>query len=81
VGKHSVVALSVGAQQGLEIGHVLAVQTTGRTITDRELRQPVKLPNESIGQVVIFRLFDRIAYGLVVAATEPISVGATVVNP
>jgi hypothetical protein len=45
------------------------------------LRQPVKLPNESIGQVVIFRLFDRIAYGLVVAATEPISVGATVVNP
>lgn len=81
VGKHSVVALSVGAQQGLEIGHVLAVQTTGRTITDRELKQPVRLPNESIGQVVIFRLFDRIAYGLVVAATEPISVGATVVNP
>jgi len=81
VGKNSVVALSLGAQHGLEVGHVLGVQSTGRVVTDRELKQPVQLPNEPIGQVIVFRVFDRIAYGLVVAATEPISVGATVANP
>jgi hypothetical protein len=81
VGKYSVVALSVGAQQGLEVGHVLQVQATGRAIVDRETKEPVKLPNESIGQLLVFRVFDRIAYGLVVAAAQPISIGATVLNP
>ncbi len=81
VGKYNVVALSVGKAQGIEVGHVLSVQSTGRTIIDRETRQPLTLPNEPIGQLLVFRVFDRVAYGLVVAAAQPISVGATVTNP
>lgn len=83
VGKNNVVAVSLGSEQGLEVGHVLAVQSTGRVVPDREMKskEMVRLPNENIGQLVIFRVFDRIAYGLVVAASEAISVGATVVNP
>lgn len=81
VGRHSVVAVSLGTQQGLEVGHVLQIQGTGRTIVDRETREPVTLPNEPIGQLLVFRVFDRIAYGLVVAAARPISIGATVTNP
>lgn len=81
VGKFNVVALSVGKAQGLAVGHVLAVQSTGRAIVDRETREVVKLPNEPIGQLLVFRVFDRVAYGLVVAAAQPISVGATVTAP
>lgn len=81
VGRLNVVAISAGAKQGLEVGHVLQVQSTGRTIVDRDTREAVKLPNEPIGQLLVFRVFDRIAYGLVVAAAQPISVGATVTNP
>lgn len=81
VGKLSVVALSVGSQQGLEVGHVLKIQATGRTIVDRETNESVRLPNEAIGQLMVFRVFDRIAYGLVMAASHPIAVGATVTNP
>jgi hypothetical protein len=81
VGKYNVVAVSLGKDQGLEVGHVLAVQSTGRTIVDRETREPITLPNEPIGQLLVFRVFDRIAYGLVVAASHPISIGATVTNP
>lgn len=81
VGKFSVVALSVGQTQGLEVGHVLKVQSTGRTVLDRDTKEQVRLPNEAIGQLLVFRVFDRVAYGLVVAAAMPISVGATVTNP
>ncbi|RPH46912.1 MAG: LysM domain-containing protein [Burkholderiales bacterium] len=81
VGKFSVVALSVGQQQGLEVGHVLQVQSTGRMVLDRDTKEQVRLPNEPIGQLLVFRVFDRVAYGLVVAAAMPISVGATVTNP
>ena len=81
VGKYNVVAVSIGKDQGIEVGHVLAVQSTGRTIVDRETREPVTLPNEPIGQLLVFRVFDRVAYGLVVAASQAISVGATVTNP
>jgi hypothetical protein len=81
VGKLNVVALSVGREQGIEVGHVLAVQSTGRTVVDRETREPVRLPNEPIGQLLVFRVFDRVSYGLIVAAEQPISVGATVTQP
>jgi len=81
VGKYSVVALSLGKEQGIEVGHVLAVQLTGRTIIDTETKEPVRLPNEPIGQLLVFRVFDKIAYGVVVAAAQPIAVGATVTNP
>jgi hypothetical protein len=81
VGKFSVVGLSLGQQQGLEVGHVLQVQSTGRMVLDRDTKEQVRLPNESIGQLLVFRVFDRVAYGLIVAASMPISVGATVRNP
>jgi hypothetical protein len=81
VGKLNVVAISAGKAQGIEVGHVLAVQRTGATIVDRETREPVRLPNESIGQLLVFRVFDRIAYGLVVSASQPIAIGATVSPP
>jgi hypothetical protein len=81
VGKHSVVTLSVGKEQGVDVGTVLAVQSTGREVADRETRQKLRLPNEQIGQLLVFRAFDRVAYGLVVAASHPISVGATVTQP
>jgi hypothetical protein len=81
VGKLSVVALSIGKDQGLAIGNVLAVLSADRVVVDRETKEKVVLPNEKIGELVIFRVFDRIAYALVVSASEAITVGATVKNP
>jgi hypothetical protein len=81
VGKFSVVALSLGKEQGIEVGTVLGVELTGREVLDRETKQMIRLPNEPIGQLLVFRSFDKVSYGLVVAASQSISVGATVTNP
>ena len=41
----------------------------------------VRLPNEDVGQLLVFRTFDNIAYGLMVNANTPISVNDIVTNP
>ncbi|MBA3479415.1 MAG: LysM peptidoglycan-binding domain-containing protein [Lautropia sp.] len=81
VGRNSVVALNRGKNHGLDVGHVLTVQLTGRLAKDREANELVKLPNEPIGQLLVFRTFDNIAYGLIVDASQSISVGDSVANP
>ncbi len=83
VGRNSVVAVNVGASHGIEVGHVLGISHRGATITDRTAPKPEKvvLPDEPVGHLLVFRVFDKIAYGLVMDASHPISVGDAVANP
>lgn len=83
VGRNSVVAMNVGKSNGLEVGHVLAIRERGRVVTDREAprREDVRLPDRPVGHLLVFRVFDKIAYGLVMEASESISVGDAVSNP
>ncbi len=83
VGRNNVVALSVGADDGIERGHVLDIRQRGRSITDRTngRAERIVLPSQSIGHLLVFRVFDKIAYGLVMDASQPISVGDDVATP
>ena len=80
-GRDSVVALNVGKADGLELGNVLRIFQAGQTIRDRETREMVQLPDEPTGHVLVFRVFDKIAYGLIVSASQAIEVGDAVRNP
>jgi nucleoid-associated protein YgaU len=77
VGAQSIVTLDRGARDGLDIGAVLAVNRTGKTV--RDITAPsgefIKLPDERIGQMFVFRVFDDISYALVMTAVGPIKVG------
>lgn len=83
VGRNSVVALNLGSAAGLQNGHVLAIQQTGRVVIDREdkNRGPINLPPVEVGHMLVFRVFDKFAYGLVTNASRPIQVGDSVVTP
>ncbi len=82
VGRNSVVAVSAGTSSGLAVGNVLAIRQLGRLVADREKENElVKLPDEDVGHLLVFRVFDRIAYGLVMDASQAISVGDIVSNP
>lgn len=81
VGRNNVVAINAGAENGLELGNVLAILQRGRVVTDREAKEQLRLPDESVGHLLVFRVFDNISYGLVMDASQSISVGDIVTNP
>ena len=119
-GPTGIVALSRGAKDGLEVGHVLAVlrsQSTARyEMRSAELfgeqglgngqphtyyaenlnvrngplysrgtpisaSQAAKLPDERYALVMIFRTFDRAAFGMVMQASRPVALNDVVTNP
>jgi len=120
-GPLGIVALSKGSQDGLEVGHVLAIyrsqstsvyevrqsplygeqglsandsprtyyseQLTRRDAPLYERGKPIteadvaRLPDERYGLLMVFRTFDRTAFGLVMQASRPVAINDLVTNP
>lgn len=82
-GKFSIVALSRGKRDGMEIGHVLAIYRAGETVSNfvGDRREEYKLPEERYGLVFVFRVFERVSYALVMAAPRPVRIGDAVRKP
>lgn len=80
-GPRDVVAISGGARDGLENGHVLSIWSPGELVRDdvahkqrlaQNLRKnKVQLPDEFVGHVMIFRTFDKVSYGLIMDGIRP----------
>jgi hypothetical protein len=81
VGRHDVVAINRGFTDGLDVGDVLAIHKRGIVVKDRVAGDKIQLPSERAGILMIFRSFQRMAYGLILETEEPIRVGDTVQNP
>ena len=88
IGQYHVVVMNRGARDGLAPGDVLTVFQQGEVVTDRFADgsmwgggEKVKLPDEEAGTVMVFKVYDRIAYGLVMEATSDIHVYDAVRNP
>ena len=76
-------SLNRGARDGLERGTVLALWHEGAVTHDKSVEKGnlIKLPDERIGMVFVFRVFDRMAYGLVLDTTQPTLPGDRVTQP
>ena len=110
-GPESIVSISRGSKDGLEVGHVLAINRFGRVIKDPEFdansdnakalnkeykrvlaeakkdpekaaalaKNPIlepgsiKLPDERVGLIMVFRIFERVSYGLIMQTSQPIN--------
>ncbi|NOU41471.1 MAG: LysM peptidoglycan-binding domain-containing protein [Methylotenera sp.] len=130
-GPQSIVSISRGSADGIEVGHVLAISRYGRVIKDPEPQKEsdeqkqakanakpklkelnfdvsrdadgkpvvnfekksentsglvlepgmIKLPDERVGLLMVFRVFDRVSYGLIMQASEPVNTLDTVKTP
>jgi len=90
VGNYQVVVLNRGNRHGLSAGAVLAVDQRGEVMHDVWGKRPfgkdvlgptVELPFERAGTLIVFKVFDRVSYGLVIGARAPMQVADRVYNP
>ena len=81
VGQFDVVVIDRGEREGLVSGNVLAIYKRGALATDRIARDTVRLPSERAGLLMVFRVFEKLSYGLVLATERPLAVGDEVKNP
>jgi LysM repeat protein len=95
-GQFAVVAINRGKRHGLEPGNVLAIDSAGDVVTDlyrngasrgdaipsaSAFSPKVKLPDERTGTLLVFKVFDRMSYGLIVGASDTVHVRDGVRNP
>jgi hypothetical protein len=94
IGQYQIVVVNRGARHGIEIGNVLAIDQAGEVVRDRHARggigrlntsstfaPKVRLPDERAGVLLVFKTFDRVSYGLIVGASNPIRIADVVRTP
>lgn len=94
VGHYQVVAIDIGISDGVEPGHTFSVFHPNRKVRDdfidglRGRPAPVgvsgdnvQLPAQFIGQVMVFRSFDRVSYALVMTGKRGVRTGDLIDHP
>jgi len=89
-----IAALDLGASDGVEPGHTFSVFQNNREVRDEFVRglrgRPaptnvsggsVQLPLQYIGQVMVFRTFDQVSYGLIMDGKRDVKVGDFIDHP
>lgn len=85
--QNQVVVINKGTRDGIEPGHVLAILKNGETIVDRAGapddtgKAVLKLPNERIGLLMVFRPFEKASYALVLEINDAPKIGDLLTNP
>jgi len=88
-GTQSVVALSIGAREGVENGQVYAIWGEGPKVPDRvknasytgAVWDSSKVPDAFSGHVMVFRTFDKVSYGLVMNGVRQVKPGYLLKQP
>lgn len=96
IGQFQVVVLNRGSRHGVGPGDVLSAFQKGEVVRDRYKTggsgsgfggmfktggEPVQLPDERAGTIMIFKTYDRISYALVMEAESEIRILDRVSNP
>ena len=83
-GQNQIVVIDKGTADGVEMGHVLAIQKEGGQRVDRSQpgeRTNIKLPDERNGLLMIFRPFEKLSYGLILEISDTVKIGDHVASP
>ena len=91
-GKYQVLAINRGKKHGLAPGNALGVFYRGEEVRDRYSRgndwfktstryEKVRLPDERSATILLFTVYDRMSYGLVMESSHIIRKGDFVAHP
>jgi len=81
--QNQIISINKGSQDGIERGQVFALLNKGVLQRDRtDVAAPLlRLPNEVNGTIMIFSVFDKVSYGLVLEIKNPVREGDYAINP
>jgi len=74
IGKYQIVVINKGLDDGIERSHVLAVYKKGRLVKESVFDEDIILPKRRVGSLLVFRVFERVSYALVIEASMPINI-------
>ncbi|ABF10438.1 conserved hypothetical protein (putative peptidoglycan-binding domain, LysM-type) [Cupriavidus metallidurans CH34] len=81
-GAKQIVVLNIGANAGLEPGHVLALSSDGGHVADpTDGNRAIELPDDRYGLAYVYRVFPGVAYALVTDASNVMKVGDIASTP
>jgi LysM repeat protein len=80
-GPTTIVTISLGKREGMEEGHVLRIMRHAGVSKDPVTKRSYKLPDEETGLLMVFRVFDKVSYALVMDANRPVHLFDTVRTP
>ncbi len=83
IGQLYSVVINRGLREGVEIGHVFGIYRAPKVIKVENLGQPQQLamPSEKVGEMIVYRVFQKASYALVLRASQPVFVGDRVAAP
>ena len=81
IGVLDIVVINRGARESLRVGDVLAIDHAGEEVKDPVTGKLVRLPDTQAGVLMVFSVYERASFGLVLEATKPLSVGDKLRNP
>lgn len=83
IARNQVAVINLGQRDGIEPGHVLAINQRGRIVQDRysEGTPEIKLPDERAGVMMVFLSYEKVSYGLIMESQRPVQRFDLVTNP
>jgi len=81
IGAWDIVVLNKGLRDGMEIGHVLAIYQSGQVVHDQLAGDSVALPDVRAGLLMVFEVFEKASYGIVLKTNRPLKVLDKIKNP
>ncbi|RTZ61470.1 MAG: peptidoglycan-binding protein [Gammaproteobacteria bacterium] len=81
MGDKNIVIISLGAREGMEQGHVLRTLYDGGKSVDPVTKKVFSLPAEDSGLLMVFQVYDKVSYGLLLNTLRPVKVNDIVATP
>jgi hypothetical protein len=81
IGQFDIILLNVGERNDVEAGNIFRIARSGDRIRDPINNQRIQLPDEDAGLAMVFRVFDKMSYALVLDSQIPMRIGDTISNP
>lgn len=75
------IVVSLGAREGMEQGHVLRIQRQEPDQEDVVTGGTVEFPPEDSGLAIVFRVFEKVSYALILEADRAVHLNDRVTNP